>query len=456
MTVPITPKDHAEAIALFRQSIVGALVCRELAYGELRAELVRLSQQRYRPPGARATRRYGFSTLERWYYALKKGGIDALRPAPRSDSGYAQALTDEQRTLILDIRRDHPSASASLILDTLVRQGRLDEGAVSISTLNRLFAANGLDRVAAADGRGPRTRLRWEAEGPDALWHGDVCHGPSLTIDGDSRPLRIHGLLDDASRYCVALVARHTEQQQDMLEIFADALRRHGRPGTLYLDNGSTYRGASLETVCGRLEVQLLHSRPYDPQARGKMERFWRTLRERCLRYLGSCASLHDVNARLLAFLDAYYHDRPHAGLMGRTPAEVYRTARARKRIANDALNDAFTLRTNHRVRTDTTVQIDGTVYQLEQGFLAGRRVTVARCLLDGGPAPVVEYEDQRFVLSPVDPKANARRKRTPRYPDRPEGTVSSSPPDFDPPSAVLEDAVGRTPNPTSYDTENH
>ncbi len=120
-----------------------------------------------------------------------------------------------------------------------------------------------------------------------ALWHGDVCHGPSLRIDGKVRPLRIHALLDDASRYVVALEAHHTEREVDMLGLFVRALRRHGKPDALYLDNGSTYRGDTLATACARLSVSLVHAKPYEPEARGKMERFWRTLREGCLDFVG-------------------------------------------------------------------------------------------------------------------------------------------------------------------------
>ena len=73
-----------------------------------------------------------------------------------------------------------------------------------------------------------------------------------------------------------------------------------------------------------RLEIGLTHAPPYDARARGKMERFWRTLREACLDFLGGLSTLHEVQLRLLAFLDKHYHRSPHAGLMGRAPASVW------------------------------------------------------------------------------------------------------------------------------------
>lgn len=89
------------------------------------------------PPLAR---HYGVSTLERWYYRYRLGGLEALRPARRNDCGHAQALTHEARQLLLDIKQEHPTASAELILHTVTRDGRLQSKSVSPPTLRRLFA----------------------------------------------------------------------------------------------------------------------------------------------------------------------------------------------------------------------------------------------------------------------------------------------------------------------------
>lgn len=188
-TTPLAPKDHAEAVAIFRSEIIGALTRKELDHGELRDSFRMLAEQRFRPPGVDTTRRYSVATLERWYYAYRSGGLAALRPAPRSDRGHAQELSDEQRQLLIDIREEHRSASVPVILRTLVSDGRLEEGVISPATVRRLYVQHGLDRVPMPEGGGQKTRLRWEAASPGALWHADVCHGPALTIGGVTRPL---------------------------------------------------------------------------------------------------------------------------------------------------------------------------------------------------------------------------------------------------------------------------
>jgi putative transposase len=151
-------------------------------------------------------------------------------------------------------------------------------------------------------------------------------------------------------------------------------------------------------------------------------------------------SSRHDVEVRLYAFLDQHYHRAPHASLMGRSPGAVFA---ARERPADDLdeqqLKDALTVRERRRVRADTTVSVDGQDWELDQGFLAGRVVTVGRSLLDG--APWVEHEGQRLPLHRVDPKANAHRRRPPRRPGAPDEARVTP---FDPAGALLERATGR------------
>jgi transposase InsO family protein len=432
----LRPKDHAEAVALFRAEVIGALARRELSRGELSAEIRKLAKLRFRPPGRRASKVYGASTLERWLYAYRRGGLAALRPEARADRGRGRELTPEQRALLLDIRREHPGASVPLILKTLARDGRLAQGAVSASTVARLYREAKLPRGVRQDGH---TRLRWQADHPGALWHGDVCHGPALRIGQTTRPLRVHALLDDASRFVVALEAHHTERESDMLGLMLAAVRRHGAPDALYLDNGPLYSGAALRLACERLGITLLHARPYDAPARGKMERFWRTLREGCLDHLGTMTQLHDVQARLLAFLDEHYHPAPHGGLFGKPPAEVWATATLRA-VDEAELATALTTRARRRVRRDGTLDVDGTAWQLDQSFLAGALVTVA-VDMTGTAAPVVEYDDRRYVLRPVDAVAAGKTRRRRPPPLERETTVP-----FDPPGAMLDRVVGRPP----------
>ena len=261
----LVPKDHGEAVAVFRSQVIGPLVHRQLTRGELRAEFVALAKLRVTPPKSNVSKSFSVPTLERWYYRFRKLGLAGLVPRPRKDRGHAQAVPEETRALLLAVRRENPSASAKLIVRTLEASGRLTVGTLSASTARRLFASAGLLRRSLRDaskGEGA-DRRRWEAAHAGDLWHGDVCHGPMIGGDGKWTPTRIHGLLDDKSRYVVALEVIPTEREADMLTVFLQSMRRFGRPTALYLDNGSTYSGAALATACARLGTALIHAKPY-------------------------------------------------------------------------------------------------------------------------------------------------------------------------------------------------
>jgi transposase InsO family protein len=441
------PKDTAEAVAIFRAQVIGPLLTRVFAsHGELASAITALSHQRHRPPTSTVARTYSKATIERWYYRFKRGGLAGVTPKRRSDVGHARELTDAQRDLLLAIRREHPTTSAALILRTLELDGRLAKNAVSLSTLRRLYSEHGLDRVTLriADGR---VRLRWQADRVDALWHADVCHGPAMKIGGRTVPLRIHALLDDHSRYVLAIAATTTEREVEMLSLLVKAMRSIGRrPEALYLDNGATYTGDVLSTACSRLSIGLLHATPYDPQARGKMERFWRTLREGCLDHIGTPGDLHDVQVRLLAFLAKHYHVAPHASLMGKSPGEVYENApRYDEAVDDAALGNALTVRGRRRVRRDGTLEIGGVTFETRTGFLAGRVVTIGRTLLDPTSDPWIEHEDARYLVGRVDPEENARRKKKESTSRRPQSGLDVP---FDPAGAMLDALLSRSTNP--------
>jgi len=427
----LTPKNHLEQVALFRHGLIGELARRELDRGERVAELRRISEQRVRPPGSETTRCYSIPTLERWLYAFKKGGLEALGPRGRSDRGRGRDFDPSLKDLLCDIRREHPDVSVSLILRTLRADGRVGPD-VKECTVRRMLCEQGLPRTKDVDGKGPRTRFRWQAERPNALWHGDVCHGPTLTFDGRRTPVRVHALLDDATRFIVGLCVTNNEREETMLSLFSRAMMEHGKPDLLYLDNGSTYRGTVLSIVCSRLGTGLLHAKPYDAAARGKMERFWRRMREEALDHIGGVSSLADIEAKLRTWLSRFYQCAPHSGILGRAPAVVYAEGE-RKRASEAELREALTIRVRRRVRRDSTVSVAGTEYEVPLGYLAGQIVTIATSLFDGAE-PVLEVDNKRVPLGVVDAVRNSKRQRPPRKaaPDRPAGPV-----DFDPGRAL-------------------
>lgn len=174
------------------------------------------------------------------------------------------------------------------------------------------------------------------------------------------------------------------------------------------------------------------------------MERFWRTLREGCLDFLGDVESLHDVNVRLWAFLDGHYHQAAHASLLGKTPKAVFaETPQKPDSFDEQKLRDSLTTRIRRRVRQDGTIAMDGVDYEVDGAHLAGRLANLCRCLVDLNEAPWLEIEGQRLKLHPVDPVANGKRRRA--HQASPEERLPIHPA-FEPAQTLLDTVLGRGP----------
>lgn len=431
MTMSTPHPTRTEEVALYRLGIIGDLLARELQPGELQEALKDKARQRYRPPGASRSRSYHYKTLQSWYYAAKSG-FENLKPASRV-RGHALILDDAQRALLLDMRREHPTAAADLILAEAVRNGIVAKGAVSVESLRRLFrdadaSREGLNRARR------RQQRRWQAERACAIWHADVCH--VWLRDRENRPRKayIHGILDDCTRFVPALEARDSEREVDLLSVLCGALLRFPATAVFYVDNGSCYRGEVLALAGERLGIRVVHAQPYDPEARGKMERFWRTMRQRCTDHLPTDATLHDVNAALLAWLDEDYHRRPHAGLLGETPLRRFQAdlVGQPEPLTARRLAEALLVTVHPTIRKDATFQLNGRTYEITGRHLAGRRIEV---LVDPFTEEPIRasLQGQAVVFGLCDPVANAHRGR-PGPSDIPKAPTTP----FDPIAALL------------------
>lgn len=410
--IPIPSPTRPEELALFRHAIVGDLVISDLTDRTLQAELELRAKRRYRPPGANASRTYHWKTLQRWLLSAREG-LQALQPATRQ-RGFALALSDDARQLLLDMRNEHPTAAAELLLDAAVQHGVLAEGAVSLPTLRRMYARNGLARAGAkARHLRARDRRRWETDRVCRVWHTDVCHVWRRKPDGGVQKAYVHAILDDHARFIVAIKACEGETENDLLELLVEALLRYPAPEVVYTDNGSTYRGDLLTLALDRLGIRLLHAAPYDPEARGKMERLWRTLRQRLLDHDDAPRTLHELNAALLAWVDADYHRRPHGGLLGDKPGRRFREGLAAlpgPKSVED-LAQALEIRRTAKVRKDATFSVDGTLYEVRGRHLAGKTVNVT---VDPFTDKVlrVQHDGAAVLFGVCDARANARQER--------------------------------------------
>ena len=407
-------KKRREEEALFRLSIIGPVVNRDLKRGELRPLLEELAAKTYTGPDGNP-RIFSWRTLEGWVGRYRKGGFPALLPKQRSDHGTVKVLPQTIVQLILDMKREDPGRSAPIIRRELELAGVLAEGSLSVSTINRILRRAGLSgpRVELE----ARARYRWITAHANDLWQGDALHGPRLIdpVTGQKRKTIIFGLLDDRSRLGVRVWAGFRETQEAFLKVLYEAMARRGIPRALLLDQHGSFRGHDLRVLCAHLDIKLKYTRPRDGAGKGAKERYWRTTRQKFLNRLDyeKVQTIDDLNLRLVTWLEEEYNQGPHSRHGGRTPLDVWSDDADDIRWVQDysALEAFFTGQVVRKALNDSTITFRGTIYEVPT-HLRRRKVTLCYSLLN--PERIWAMDGEVEVpIKPVDPEANAFRSRS-------------------------------------------
>lgn len=359
---PQRRRDRAEDVALFRYGLVREAADDKLSKAE-RGRLVRhlAATTHTGPDGTPVT--VSRPTLDRWARAYRRGGFHALRPAPRRVEPRTPAGL---LMLACDLRREDPSRTAAHIAAMLEAS---HDWSPSPRTLQRHFAALGLSRAALT---GQNVAFgRFEATRPNELWVGDALHGPVV----GGRKAVLFAFLDDHSR----LVTGHRwTYSEDVLSAEA-ALRRgvlcRGIPETVYLDNGSSFVSKQLLRALAVLGSRLVHSKPRRPQGRGKVERFFRTVREQFLVEVAhsQVPTLEVLEERFAAWVERAYHRRRHTET-GEIPLERFERAGPQPVPPASLVREAFLFFEWRTVTKTATVSLFSNHYEVDAA-LVGRRV---------------------------------------------------------------------------------
>jgi transposase InsO family protein len=289
-----------------------------------RGEFVELAMK----PGANRRelcRRFKISpkTAYKWLGRYKLQGDEGLQD--RSRRPHRSPLRTDEATAqqVIGLRIESRNCWGGRKLSRQLQ----DQGGpqVAPSTAQNIVRRAGLIDPALAAAATPWQRF--ERAGPNELWQMDFKGHFGMVNGARCHPLTI---LDDHSRFSVALVACANEQDETVRAALLPRLRQFGLPGAMLMDNGGAWGGGgssrwtafSLWLV--RLGIKVLHGRPYHPQTQGKDERFHRTLGFELLRHF-NFIGLEQCQHEFDCFRERYNRLRPHDALGLDTPASRYR-----------------------------------------------------------------------------------------------------------------------------------
>ena len=397
-------------VALFRYALIRPLTDDRLSAAE-RGRLVADLAARPQPGPEGRWVSPARSTLYRWWKHYRERGFDALVPAARRVAPVSDAqLLD----LAVRLKREAPQRTAAHICELIAAElaARDDvRRAPSARTLQRVFARTGLNRH--PDGATPRVFGRFEAKMRNDRWTGDALHGPVVA----GRKAYLFAFIDDMSRL---LCGYRWGRAEDSLRLEA-ALRRglasRGVPAQLYVDNGSPFVAEQLARTCAVLGVQLVHSKPGEAAGRGKIERFFRTVRSQFLVEVDArgVADLDELNRLFTAWVEHVYHRRVHSET-GQAPLERFMAAGIPDVPTPALLREAFLWSATRTVTKTATISLAGNRYETDPA-LVGCKVELVFDPFDL-TAVEVRYHGHSFGLAAaheigthVHPKAAGRRE---------------------------------------------
>lgn len=415
-----------EEVALFRYGLVADLaeVGRHGLYKKLREKAAR----DYDIPGS-TRRRVAPETLRGWLRAYRRGGFDALLPQRRSDNGMTRAIPQAVADLLLETKDKNRALSVPLLIDETRKSGKVPvEVTLAPATVHRLLSKHGLNKAVTTDNAKDRRHFAYEKAGE--LWMSDVMHGPSVPLsDKKKRKTYLIGFLDDATRIVPYASFAFSESTAAFLPVFEQAIMRRGIPKRLYVDNGAAYRSHHLAIVCAKLGITLIHARPYQPQGKGKQERFFRTVRMQFLAALSPFAltSLDALNRAFWGWVEGEYHQSPHRGLDGECPADRWAQRSDTVRLACGDLNELFLFEQKRTVQKDRTVSLNGVLYEVDASLVGDTVVLRYDPNRSKRPVQVWHHGQQIQIAKPVDAYANCFVKRDRRKSELNAPTVPTS-----------------------------
>lgn len=410
--------DRRREIALFRYGLIADLVQLEPHQRGLYALLQKKAEADHTIPGS-LRRHVAAETLRGWLRSYRRGGFDALVPRIRADEGSARSIPPLVVDLLCQMKEDSPELS----IPALLKKARADHAGVITdevtlpeSTVHRVLARRGLMRKKAGDPTS-KDRRRFEHESAGDLWMSDVMYGPKIRDAGRLRRTYLIALIDDATRLVPHAAFTLSEGAVTYLSVLEQAVRRRGIPKRLYVDNGAAFRSKQLAIVCAKLGIALIHAKPYKPQGKGKMERWFRTTRMQLLPLLCAeqLASLDAMNRALAAWIEGEYHHAPHRGLGNETPADKWARTSDGVRMPGADLGEHFLAEQKRRVQKDRTVTLDGVAFEIDAA-LVGERVALR---FDPARSPAkrsveVWHQGRRVEIArPVNVLANCFVKRS-------------------------------------------
>lgn len=340
--------------AYLKMRVLGAI---DMAPGNsIQARIQAVSQMTFTDEDGHP-RQFTWRTIQTWYSRYQKHGVTVMENKTRSDKGKVRKVPLEE--VAEAVRKVRPKAhgktpTLALLYRLCIEEGLLTRSQIAPNTFRRVVKQYELLKPDAECSN--RLRLAFAKAHANEMWQADTLYGPFVKINGVPVQTRLIAFLDDASRVCCHGQFFPTENVDTLIESLRAAFYKRGVPHALYVDNGSIYTSKEIIQICARVGCLLHHTPVRDGAAKGKIERYFRTVRDQFLARALDLSSLEALNRQFTLWVEEDYNARLHS-VLGMSPLDRYALDRGRVRFLppNEANDELFFVEEERHVRADNT-----------------------------------------------------------------------------------------------------
>jgi transposase InsO family protein len=360
--------------------------------------------------------RFSFTwrTIQSWYSRYKKDGVTTMHPRTRSDKGLPRKVAPELLGEAIDqVRAQFHGAPTNVtaVYRACLERGLLDPERVARTTFARLCKRYELLKpdAQATDKR----RLAFAKAHSNEMWQADTMFGPYVGDAKSKAQSKLIAFLDDASRVCCHAEFFVAENTDTLIAALRAALYKRGVPESLYVDNGSIYSSKEITQICARIGCLLCHAPVRDGAAKGKIERFFRTVRESFLTRALELCSVEALNRQFTRWVEDEYNAKTHSSL-GMRPIDRFGLDLRRIRFLppSEVTDELFFVEQDRTVLADNTFSLKAVRYEAPRD-LRSRKIQVRFDRKRKSRVVVYFKGERQGDARPVDFVANDRRPAT-------------------------------------------
>lgn len=353
--------------------------------------------------------RFTWRTIQTWYYRYKNSGITGMTNHARADKGGTRKVTPEevleaiQTALPYFHQKKQPNKTA--IYRLCIEKGFLRTDQIARTTFCRFVREYELLKEDPGDNK---RRLAFSMQYANQLWQADTMFGPLV----QRRQAKLIAFLDDASRVLCHGEFFFEENADSMVKAIRAAFYKRGVPEQLLVDNGSIYCCQEITLICARVGCILRHTAVRDAAAKGKIERFFRRVRDQFLVRNLDLSSLEELNKQFTQWVEQEYNATEHATL-GMKPIDRFGVDLSRIRFLSPSedTDELFYAQAVRTVKKDNTFSFQGLRYETPVD-LRGRKVELRYERHRHGAVVLYDQGRRLGVARRLDAVANGLQRR--------------------------------------------